>query len=319
MGNSVWCISSIFLVILVLAGCASAGSPLSQHVEQEMNLVVGADQGTTSLLSGPGEEATEPTPVRWNGTISLTGETTFSIHPVNDPTATITVNRTTALGALDTAADAGSFEYAVKSSDWGPFIDSIGGVAYNATTWDSWLYMVNGAVAEVGAADYNLSDGDVVTYWYGAWGSTPEEALDRVTITVRIPTPDAPVANFTASTGSGAAPLYERFTDRSENAVGYSWNFGDGSRSCQQEPTRIFRNPGTFTVALTVFNRDGAASTRSMAITVTDRTTPTTQVTTPMGTTPVVTESPTVTPTANTGPEQHPYPGRHGLPGVVQA
>ena len=63
---------------------------------------------------------------------------------------------------------------------------SVNGIAYNETSWDSWLYAVNGVTADVGAADYPLSDGDVVTYWYGGWGSTPDTSDHVVTITVAV-------------------------------------------------------------------------------------------------------------------------------------
>ncbi len=161
---------------------ATTNYVMSSPSVSDGTLYIGSDEGTLYAFGS----TPAPTPVRWNGTVPLADGTTFSIHPVNDPSATLTVNRTSALGALDAAATAGTFNYTVKSSDWGPFIDSIGGVAYNATSWDSWLYMVNGVPAAVGAADYALSDGDVVTFWYGAWGSTPESARDRITITVSI-------------------------------------------------------------------------------------------------------------------------------------
>ena len=143
-------------------------------------------------------------PFLWTGTVSLADGTNFDIHPVNEPTATITVNRTSALGALDAAATAGAFSYTITNTSWGPFIDSIGGVAYNATSWDSWLYQVNGVTADVGASDFALKNGDVVTYWYGAWGSDPATAPNRVEITVEIPSEPGPVRwNGTVSLTDG--------------------------------------------------------------------------------------------------------------------
>ncbi|MBP7299589.1 MAG: PQQ-binding-like beta-propeller repeat protein [Methanoculleus sp.] len=125
----------------------------------------------------------------WDGAVSLAAGQTFTVTPLNNASATYTFNRTSALGALDAAATAGRFNYTVQETAWGPFLYSIGGIAYNETSWDSWLYSVNGVIADVGAADYQLADEDVVTYWYGAWGSTPETARAVVAITVSIPTP----------------------------------------------------------------------------------------------------------------------------------
>ncbi|MGA2940378.1 MAG: PKD domain-containing protein, partial [Syntrophobacteraceae bacterium] len=48
----------------------------------------------------------------------------------------------------------------------------------------------------------------------------------------------------------------------------YQWNFGDGGTSAQQNPTYIYSQAGTYTVALTVVSQ-GNASTKKAAITVT--------------------------------------------------
>ena len=133
----------------------------------------------------------EPAFTGWSGTVMLTAGRTFTVTPFNNESATYTIDRTSALGALDAAAAKGGFDYTVQETTFGPFLYSIGGIAYDEATWDSWLYAVNGVPADVGAADYRLADGDVVTYWYGAWGSNPETAHAVVTITVAIPAPES--------------------------------------------------------------------------------------------------------------------------------
>ena len=134
----------------------------------------------------------EPAFTGWNGTVMLTAGRTFTVTPFNNESATYTIDRTSALGALDAAAAKGGFDYTVQETTFGPFLYSIGGIAYDEATWDSWLYAVNGVPADVGAADYRLADGDVVTYWYGAWGSNPETAHAAVIITVSIPASPEP-------------------------------------------------------------------------------------------------------------------------------
>ena len=131
-------------------------------------------------------EVPEPAFTGWSGTVSLADGQTFEVTPFNNESAVYSINRTSALGALDAAATKGGFNYTIQETAWGPFLYSIGGIAYNDTTWDSWLYSVNGVPAEVGAADYSLREGDVVTYWYGPWGSSPETARAAVNITVSI-------------------------------------------------------------------------------------------------------------------------------------
>ena len=129
----------------------------------------------------------------WSGSVSLADGQTFTVTPFNNESARYTINRTSALGVLDAAATKGGFNYTVLEREWGTFLYSIGGIAYNETSGDSWVYSVNGVPAEVGAADYSLADGDIITYWYGTGNSTPDTAGTVVTITVSIPTTPAPV------------------------------------------------------------------------------------------------------------------------------
>lgn len=61
------------------------------------------------------------------------------------------------------------------------------------------------------------------------------------------------LAEFSATPLSGQAPLTVTFTNQSVGPVNsYSWNFGDGNTSTQQNPTHVYNSPGTYTVSLTV-------------------------------------------------------------------
>ncbi len=78
-----------------------------------------------------------------------------------------------------------------------------------------------------------------------------------------------PVANFTtAITG-----LSVQFTDSSSDAdgtiTGWLWNFGDGSSSALQSPSRTYAASGSYTVTLVVTDNNGASNTRSSIVTVT--------------------------------------------------
>jgi parallel beta-helix repeat protein len=70
--------------------------------------------------------------------------------------------------------------------------------------------------------------------------------------------PVAPVADFSGTPLSGTAPLSVQFSDLSSGGVtGWSWDFGDGSTSTQQNPLHVFQNAGSFTVRLTVSSAGG--------------------------------------------------------------
>ncbi len=58
----------------------------------------------------------------------------------------------------------------------------------------------------------------------------------------------------------GQAPLNVQFTNNSENGETYSWDFGDGSSSTEEEPLHIYSQGGIYTVVLTVTNSDGVES-----------------------------------------------------------
>ena len=63
-----------------------------------------------------------------------------------------------------------------------------------------------------------------------------------------------PVANFTTNVTQGYAPLSVQFTDHSENAAEWSWNFGDGATSNEQNPSHVYSAEGTYTISLKVSN-----------------------------------------------------------------
>lgn len=67
-----------------------------------------------------------------------------------------------------------------------------------------------------------------------------------------------PVADFVGNPTSGSPPLTVRFIDESiGSSTGWSWDFGDGSSSSQQDTSHTYINPGTYTVRLQVANSAG--------------------------------------------------------------
>ena len=83
-----------------------------------------------------------------------------------------------------------------------------------------------------------------------------------------------PTADAQADPTSGEAPLEVQFTGGGQDPDGsiasYSWDFGDGQSSNQQNPTHTYQNPGTYTTALTVTDDDSATDDDDVTITVTE-------------------------------------------------
>jgi PKD repeat protein len=68
-----------------------------------------------------------------------------------------------------------------------------------------------------------------------------------------------PVAAFSGTPLSGAAPLTVTFTDESTNTpTSWAWDFGDGGTSNAQNPSHDYTAAGTYTVTLTATNSAGS-------------------------------------------------------------
>lgn len=80
--------------------------------------------------------------------------------------------------------------------------------------------------------------------------------------------PVPPVANFKMDSSDGPAPLSVRFTDLSENADSWSWDFeSDGNiDSTEENPVHVFTTIGTYTVTLSVTNKNGTDSKTAAVI-----------------------------------------------------
>lgn len=80
---------------------------------------------------------------------------------------------------------------------------------------------------------------------------------DSITINV-LPQPDL---NYGTSNTKGCVPLEVGFFDNSTDALGYVWNFGDGSPiSNQPIVTHTYTTPGTYTATYTVIGSGGCVA-----------------------------------------------------------
>jgi PKD repeat protein len=68
------------------------------------------------------------------------------------------------------------------------------------------------------------------------------------------------LAFFQCSERNGCAPLLTEFRNFSQNAIRYSWSFGDGGSSEMANPTYIFDEAGTWFVSLTAYSANNEIS-----------------------------------------------------------
>ncbi|MFH1319536.1 MAG: PKD domain-containing protein [Bacteroidota bacterium] len=78
---------------------------------------------------------------------------------------------------------------------------------------------------------------------------------------------DSVTCYIEASFSYQGADLTVNFTSASSNADSYSWDFGDGSTSIEQNPAYTYSDTGTYTVTLTVSNSCGS-DTYNQTVTV---------------------------------------------------
>src|SRR5690242_11423829 len=109
----------------------------------------------------------------------------------------------------------------------------------------------------------NLVEGSTYYFAVTAYDASHTESglSNEVSTTIPVTTPPAPVANFTASATTGAAPLAMNFTNTSTGTIAsYAWTFGDGATSTALNPSHVYSAVGIYTVSLTVTGSGGSST-----------------------------------------------------------
>jgi PKD repeat protein len=119
---------------------------------------------------------------------------------------------------------------------------------------------LDGSVAEVLVYNRTLSDAELQ--------SVHEWLLARYT---PAPQPNQPpVASFTEICTDLSCTFTDTSTDPDGTVASRSWNFGDGGTSTATNPSHSYAAAGTYTVMLEVTDDDGAPSSTSHGVTVTE-------------------------------------------------
>ncbi|WP_256975372.1 lectin [Streptomyces sp. CS159] len=110
----------------------------------------------------------------------------------------------------------------------------------------------------------------VLDYGTGYFNGDQNSALYRIE---HVTGGRAPVAQAAASVTSGQAPLAVSFSsagssDADGDALGHSWDFGDGSTSRQADPSHTYNTNGQYTATLTVTDSTGKSGSASVLVTV---------------------------------------------------
>jgi len=125
----------------------------------------------------------------WEGEVTLTANTTVNVTAHNSGES-YEINQTTALGALDAAAEAGGFNYTISDdwyASWGSFIlTSIAGIENEPWPGDTWYIYINNESAPFGLGLNIVENGDTLSFFYGEYG-VPDNASMVIRIHVHRP------------------------------------------------------------------------------------------------------------------------------------
>jgi len=113
-------------------------------------------------ISAPGG-SNDPEPVVGGVTFSIEGKSSRICSGKNDAADALEVVRL--------AADSCGFTYEIEETAYGPYLKRI--AQDSAAGSNGWQYAVNGELASVGAADYELKEGDEVVWHYGSFDWDP--------------------------------------------------------------------------------------------------------------------------------------------------
>ncbi len=230
------------------------GTPTSGEVPLTVNFTDQSTGGPTSWSwdFGDGGTSTAQNP---SYTYNAAGTYTVTLTATHSGGSTQLV-RTTYITVTCTAPVAG-FVGSPTSGDYPltvNFVDqSTGATSYS---WD----FGDGGTSTAANPSYTYNAAGTYTVTQTVTNSCGSDQLIRTNyITVTTPPCNAPVASFAGSPTSGNAPLTVNFTDQStNNPTGWSWDFGDGGTSTQQNPSYTYNTAGTYSVTLTATNSCGS-------------------------------------------------------------
>ena len=137
-----------------------------------------------------------------------------------------------------------------------PCIVSFNNTSQNSTTY-SWDFGDNGTSTGINPTHTYAAGG---TYTVTLISSGPGGS-NTIQKSINILNPIAPIASYTYTGAGNFAPCVVSFNNTSQNAISYSWSFGDGSTSILKNPSHTYTTGGVFTVALTATGPGGSNTT----------------------------------------------------------
>lgn len=145
------------------------------------------------------------------------------------------------------------FSYSGTNSN-APVNVSFTNLSQNATSYQ-WDFG-NGQSSTETAPTVTYSVGGVYTITLTAKSDAGTNKITKI-INILNEVKKMPVADFSFSGVNLRAPIQVSFTNLSENATSYNWDFGNGTNSTANSPMATYNDGGNFTITLTATNANG--------------------------------------------------------------
>jgi len=107
------------------------------------------------------------------------------------------------------------------------------------------------------------------TYTVTIIAGAQQQCFDTLEQTALIKVQASPVAAFTVQPGANIPLEYSEahfsFSNQSQHALSYAWDFGDGSTDLSRDPQHRYALPGSYRVTLTIMNEIACVDSTSLA------------------------------------------------------
>jgi GH35 family endo-1,4-beta-xylanase len=147
----------------------------------------------------------------------------------------------------------------VEADDWA---SQIGRPELRTFSWQitggtgAEIFAIESSTGEIRVANPELLDRKASPYSLKVRVSDGFHTSDEAAVTLSVPNTPPAIEAIAADPLAGEAPLQVSFTAEASDAdgdeLGYSWDFGDGATSEQQNPTHVYEDPGSYLAELTV-------------------------------------------------------------------
>lgn len=123
-------------------------------------------------------------------------------------------------------------------------------------TWD----FGDGKVSNLQNPDHTYNESGFYTVTFTANNLIGADTVEKINL-INVMSDGEPIAMFTCEPYTGFSPLTCNFTNLSSGNIGdWEWDFGDGETSELENPSHTYKEPGIFTVNLTVKGPNGTSN-----------------------------------------------------------